>query len=273
MTASLAKKRPSGPENAIELTTYAELEEFATSFAAGHFNLLIIVGERGLQKSTTIRRALPEAACWIQGAASPFVIYQKLYKNLDCPIVIDDVDRLYRNKDGINLLKCLCQTEASKTVSWQSATRQLEKEGVPREFSTSSHLIIISNDWRTLNDNVAAVEDRGHTIRFVPTAREVHERTAEWFDDEEVYDWIGERLHLIGSPSMRLYYRARELKIAGFDWRRFTTLVPEDERGKLVAELLRDDQYETQEDRVREFTMRGGGCRATFFNHARRMKR
>ncbi len=273
MGKSLSKNRSSVPENVIELTTYADLEEFAKSFAAGYFNLLIIVGERGLQKSTTIRRALPETACWIQGAASPFVIYQKLFRHLDCPVVIDDVDRLYRNKDGINLLKCLCQTEASKTVSWQSATRQLEKEGVPREFSTSSHLIIFSNDWQTLNENVAAVEDRGHTIRFIPTAREVHERTAEWFDDAEIYSWIGDRLHLIKSPSMRLYYRARELKLAGFDWQRFTLSVPEDKRRTLVAELLDDDRYQTQEERVRAFKDRGGGCRATFFNHARRLRR
>lgn len=273
MFTSLSKARARLPENAIELTTYSELEEFAKSFAAGYFNLLIIIGKRGLQKSTTIRRSLGDDACWIQGAASPFVIYQKVFKHVDCPIVIDDVDRLYRNKDGINLLKSLCQTEPIKTVSWQSATRQLEKEGVPREFATASHLIIIFNDWHSLNDNVAAVEDRGHTISFVPTAREVHERTAEWFDDEEIYEWIGERLHLIQSPSMRLYYRARELKIAGFDWQRFTPLAPEDERRKLVAELLRDDQYETQEDRVREFKKRGGGCRATFFNHARRLHR
>ncbi len=259
-------------ENSIELTTYAELEQFAEAFADGHFNLLIIVGERGLQKSTTFRRALPEDVCWIQGSASPFAIYFKLYQYLNRPVVIDDVDRLYRSKDGINLLKCLCQTEPTKAVSWQSAARRLDKDEVPREFETSSHVVIISNDWQTLNRNVAAVEDRGHTLRFVPTAHEVHTRTAEWFDDEEIYSWLGKRLHLIRNPSMRLYYRARELKQAGFDWRRLTPLAPEDERRKLVAELLGDKAYETQEDRVREFLARGAGCRATYFNHVRRLR-
>ena len=215
---------------------------------------------------------LPPNTCWIQGNASPFGIYLKLFRFLDEPIVIDDVDGLFRSKDGVNLLKCLCQTEPEKTVSWQSATRQLDKEQVPREFVTSSRVIIIANDWRTLNRNVAAVEDRGHTLCFRPTALEVHKETAKWFDDEEIYVWLGERLHLIQNPSMRLYFRARELRQAGLDWKRLTPLAPEDERQRLVAELIADDAFETQEERVREFIAKGGGCRATFFNHARRLR-
>ena len=215
---------------------------------------------------------MTEDACWIQGSASPFVIYCKLFQQLDQPVVIDDVDRLYRSKDGVNLLKFLCATEPVKTVSWQSATSQLDKERVPREFETTSRVVIISNDWQTLNRNVAAVEDRGHVLRFAPTASEVHERTREWFDDEEIFDWLGDRLHLIENPSMRLYYKAAELKEAGFDWRRYTPLFDGSGRRNLVAELLADGEFETQEERVREFIDRGGGCRATYFNHARRIR-
>lgn len=259
-------------ESAITLTTYAELEQFAKSFADGFFNLLIIVGERGLQKSTTIRKAMPENVCWIQGAASPFVIYCRLFQYVDQPVVIDDVDRLYRSKDGINLLKFLCATEPVKKVSWQSATSQLEKEGTPREFETKSRVVIISNDWQTLNRNVAAVEDRGHVLTFSPTAWEVHERTRGWFKDDEIFNWIGNRLHRIPNPSMRLYFKALELKQAGFDWRRYTPIGGGNDRRQLVAELISDDQYETQEERVHEFSSRGGGCRATFFNHLKRLR-
>ena len=259
-------------ENSITLTTYTELERFAESFAAGHFNLLIIVGERGLQKSTTIRNALSDDVCWIQGSASPFAIYCKLFHHQDQPVVIDDVDRLYRSKDGVNLLKFLCATEPVKTVSWQSATSRLDKERTPREFETTSRVVIISNDWQTLNRNVAAVEDRGHVLRFAPTAFEVHERTRDWFRDIEIFNWLGERLHLIENPSMRLYYKALELKEAGFDWRRYTPLSGGNDRRQLVAELLADDEFETQEERVRAFVDRGGGCRATYFNHARKIR-
>ena len=93
------------------------------------------------------------------------------------------------------------------------------REGIPRRFSTSSRVLIIANDWRTLNVNVSAVEDRGHLLVFEPTALEVHLRTATWFWDQEVFDWIGTHLHLIERPSMRLYYAAWEQKQAGLEWR------------------------------------------------------
>jgi hypothetical protein len=48
---------------------------------------------------------------------------------------------------------------------------------------------------------------------------------------------------------------------------------PKDPRERLVAELRANNSFATQEARAREFVTRGGGCRATYFNHARRLKR
>ena len=71
---------------------------------------------------------------------------------------------------------------------------------------------------------------------------------------------------------MRLYYRALELKTAGFDWRLYTPLDGGNPRFDLVAELLSDDTYQTQECRVLEFIRRGGGCRSTYFNYAKKIR-
>lgn len=259
--------------NEIFIKTYVELERFARAFADGNINLLIVVGDGGLQKSRTLQEAVPEGSCWIQGNASPFGIYLKLYQFKNQLVVIDDVDSLSRNKDGINLLKCLCQTEPERTVSWLSATRQLAQDRVPREFITSSRVCIIANQWgQRQNRNLTAVEDRGHVIRFAPTATEVHRRTGEWFDDAEIYLWMETQLHRISSPSMRMYYRAKELKAAGLDWRKLIPLMPENARRALAAELLADSAFATQEERAKAFTERGGGCRATYFNHLKHMK-
>ena len=59
----------------------------------------------------------------------------------------------------MRLLKCLCQTEEEKAVAWHSDARSLERQGIPREFTTKSRVVIISNDWQTLNKNVAALQD------------------------------------------------------------------------------------------------------------------
>lgn len=257
----------------INIRSYRELERFVIAFASGQINLLVIVGDAGLQKSRTVREHVSGESCWIQGNASPFGIYLKLYRHLDQLVVIDDVDGLSRNRHGVNLLKCLCQTEVEKTIAWLSATRQLNAEGVPREFVTASRVCIIANDWNlTGNKDLRAVEDRGHIIRFAPTAMEIHVRCKEWFDDPEIYEWIGRRLDRIPRPSMRLYFRAKELKAAGLDWQNLLALSPIDVRRQLVADLLVDKRYSTQAERVSKFVERGGGCRATYFNHLRRLR-
>jgi hypothetical protein len=161
-------------------------------------------------------------------------------------VVIDDVDSLYADKNGIRLLKCLCQTEEEKAVAWHSAARSVEREGIPREFVTRSRVVIICNDRRTLNRNMAALQDRGHVLVFDPTAAEVHRKTGEWLTTEpDVYQWFGEDLHLVREPSMRLYLRAAELKRARMDWMEVLPRAPENPRQRLVAELAADGSIQT----------------------------
>ena len=69
--------------------------------------------------------------------------------------------------------------------------------------------MIISNDWQTLNKNVAALQDRGHVILFQPSASEVHAQAGKWFEDEEIYGWFAANLHRVREPSLRHYVRAR----------------------------------------------------------------
>jgi hypothetical protein len=214
------RRRPGRPDGALHLATYARLHQYLLAFAQGHLNLLILVGQAGIAKSRTVREALGNGVCWIEGNATPFGMYEKLYRHRGRFVVIDDVDSLYADKSGIRLLKCLCQTEEEKAVAWHTDARSLEKHGVPREFTTTSRVIIICNDWKTLNRNVAALQDRGHVLVFQPSAAEVHRQAGAWFDDPEIYAWFGVNLHRIREPSFRHYFRARELKAAGMDWTR-----------------------------------------------------
>lgn len=263
---------PSNNSGLRILTTYAALETYIHAFAAGHINLLILVGPPGLAKSRTVRELLLKSACWIEGNATAFGMYLQLYKFRDNFVVIDDVDSLYSDRNSVRLLKCICQTDEIKTVGWHSAARTLEKAGVPREFETKSRVAIICNDWRTLNRNVAALQDRGHILEFRPTAVEVHAKAISWFRDEEILSWFESNLCRIAEPSLRLYFRAAELKRANMDWTHLAPLAPVNERKQLVLELRRDSSLSNEEKRVQEFSRRGGGCRATYFNYVRRLR-
>ena len=266
--------RPSGPAAllGIRLSTYADLEKVVTAFARGDLNLLILLGSHGLGKSQVVRQAMAGQACWLQGNTSPFGLYCQLWRNQNRTIVLDDIDGLYSNREGVRLLKCLTQTELQKTVSWQTDAATLAREEIPREFRTSSRVTIITNEWKTLNRNVAALQDRGHLVIFEPGPLEVHQRTADWFWDQEIFDFIGERLHLITEPSMRHYVAAWELNQAGIDWRSLVLSRCLSGKALLVAQLKASPDYASEAERVRAFIARGGGSRATYFNLSKRLQ-
>jgi hypothetical protein len=263
-------KRITKPEQAFSVTTYDELHRFVRAFADGHLNLLILIGSAGIAKSQSVRRAVGDGACWLEGNATAFGIYTQLYKHRGDLVVIDDVDSLYTDRSAVRLLKCLCQTDPEKNVAWHTAAAGTDE--IPRQFQTSSRVVIIANDWKTLDQNVAAVQDRGHLVIFEPSAEEVHRQVAEWFDDQNIYDWFADHLHLLPNPSMRNYVRAAELQASGINWvQHLLAEVPATTR--LVAELRANANYATENDRIEAFRERGGGSRATYFNHKKRLRR
>jgi hypothetical protein len=256
----------------IHLTTYAELEKIVHAFARGDLSLLILLGGPGLGKSRVVQQATAaQACCWLEGNTSPFGLYCQLWRKQNRPVVLDDLDGLYASRDGIRLLKCLTQTEPEKSVSWYTDAATLAREQIPQQFRTRSRVAIIANEWQTLNRNVAALEDRGHVVRFEPSALEVHLRTASWFWDQEIFDFVGERLHLIREASMRHYVAASELKQAGMDWRSLVLSRCLSGGALLVAQLKANPHYRSEAERVRAFIANGAGSRSTYFNLAKKL--
>ncbi len=259
------------PRNAVVVDDYRELNSFTQAFAAGHLRFLMVVGPAGTGKSQAMRTALDGRAAWIDGNATAFGVYCAAFLHQDQPIVLDDVDALHRDPNGIRLLKQLCQSEPSRSLGWYSDPQCLERRGVPTKFTTSSPLAIIANRWTTVNADVAALEDRGHMIVFDPPSIEIHRQAALWFHDQEVFDFIAEYLHLIVNHSFRTYLLASELKKARMDWKR--TILSRFLSGPalLVAQLRADAAFKSEEERVKAFRAGGGGNRATYFNYVKKL--
>lgn len=271
MWRELPMKTACSPKHTIPVRTYAELDTYLAAFSAGHLNLLILLGGPGLSKSRRVRNVVGDRACWIEGNATAFGMYMTLWEHKDKLVIIDDVDNLYSDRNAVRLLKCLCQTDPQKQIAWHSGTNRLERAGIPKSFETGSRVALIANDWKTLNGNVEAVQDRGHVIVFEPDAAEVHGQVAKWFGDQEIFAWFEQHLHLIHRPSMRHYVRAAELKKAGLNWMQAILSDALSEKTVLVAQIKADTRYGSERDRIDAFRKSGGGCRATYFNHAKRL--
>ena len=255
-------KPPNLPSHAVRLASFAELEPYVRAFGAGHLNLLMIFGPPGVGKSRSVRQALGTQVCWIGGQATPFGIYLQAYEHRHKPIVLDDVDGLYADRLGIRLLKALGQTEQTKTLSWQTAAPTLTRSGIPRQFTTTSRIALVGNDWKTLNADVAALEDRGHLLLFEPTPLEVHRQATRWFWDQEIFDFIADHLHLTAQHSLRTYCHASELKQAGLDWRQAVLGRCLTGVALAVAKLKADPAFGSEDERVRTFVQSGAGCPA-----------
>jgi hypothetical protein len=257
------------PEHALVITTYEEVRRYAAAFGHGHPNLLILGGTPGPGKSQCVRQAVQAQACWIDGNATPFGIYLNAFEHCHQPLTLDDIDGLYADRNGVRLLKALCQTAPPRSLRWQTDARALERRGVPRQFSTTSRVAILANQWQRLNADVAALEDRGHFLHFTPPAQEVHREAARWFWDRQVFDFVGAKLHLIAQPPLRTYALAWEQKKAGLDWQGFVLSRCLKGPALAVARLKADATSATEEERAQAFVQAALGCRATYFNHAR----
>lgn len=79
-------------------------------------------------------------------------------------------------------------------------------------------------------------------------------------------------MHLLKQPSFRTYVHGWELKTAGLDWH--TGILGRCLAGAalVVARLKANPCYASEEERARAFVHSGAGCRATYFNHSKKLQ-
>jgi hypothetical protein len=202
------------PKNAMIVRTYAEFFSEVEAFDHGERNLLIVVGPAGTSKSTAVKHRLKNARV-IEGGSTPYRLYIDLYENRNLPIVLDDADKVFRDKAGVFLLKLLTQTEKMKTIQWNSNTAEIRNGELPAEFTTKSPTLIVANSWPHENQDIAAIESRGHLTYFVPSFLEMHNYAKEFFNDPDIYSFVGENLSFFEKLDLRLYFKAQEIKATG----------------------------------------------------------
>ncbi len=254
------------------------MRKITSAFAMpdSRLGFVVVLGNPGIGKTNTFRKSMADAFV-LECNVTPFGLYTELYENRNTGIIVlDDVDTLMSTAVGLNLLKALLQTDSTKRVSWNTAAA--DKLGIPRSFTTSARMMMFANKLGAHGKNLAAVLDRGHLYRFMPTAEEVHAEVATWMTKKEikrtihpdVYEFIGKNLRRIVRPTFRDYVRASEQLASGLGWKiNLTARWDKDPKLTAAAEILRlanegDPTLATSEQRAARFAAWGHGVRSTY---------
>ena len=264
-------KVPSGTET---IRTYAEYGNLVDGFFRGFYQLLFIVGRPGLAKSHEFEQRLGQGGHLIKGWTAPLQAYIEAYRNRHQPLIFDDAEVLWKRTGGRILMRSLTEHRPKKLVQWKSTAKELAKAGVPQSFYTKSKIAIVANRFAFGSEEEReAVLDRGHLVLFDPLPIEVHLRVADWFWCQDIYDYLGERLHMLDNLSARTYLKAWERKEAGGDWKKLISDVFCHNNVTLLLQALESDpECPCVDDRVRKFIDQTGLSRATYFNVKRELR-
>lgn len=197
-----------------------ELQDVARAFTKGKLNLLVVVSDGGLGKTTTIQSALRKDKHGhhvITGHITPLQLYIESYEHKNELIILDDVDGLLRNGTIIALMKQLCDTTTVKTMQYHT-TRELE---VPSIFKTSSKVILLLNKVPTDNPNVMAFLSRGIFVNFIPNPNEIFSELKTFAKDKNIIKFIEKNIRTLSSINFRVYKHASSLKQAGLNWEKY----------------------------------------------------
>ena len=266
----------------MEIHSFDDLQSWAEAFAIGEFSSMIVIGRRGLAKTTTFMNGLEKelgpsdgmvGAPWqaIAARLSAFELFRQAYLFKDKPILIDDVDALLRDAQTVALLKSLLQDEVPRRVSWFSAAVGGESTDIPHTFFTSSPVAILANDIGSVNANLEAVLDRAKVIEFLPPVGAVLAQAGTWFDDEEVLRFVREWEPWIGNGRLTM----RQLKHAS-DLRK-STRVRMDWQGELLkhwgitpgliaaSKVRMNPALKTRPAKLAEFQRFGGSSKSEMY--------
>jgi hypothetical protein len=273
------------PGDAIPVSAYSDLDRYLSAFAGGDLQLVMLLGRHGTGKTQRVKaavglsqltveaHAMQRRVLYLGGHVSAFGLYQQLWKYRNCPVVIDDLDKLYAQPDCVRILKQLCDIAPVKHVTWCShlTSRSVEP---PVEFETTSTVILIANEWRSLNADIHALEDRALVIHFDPSNNELHAAVRTWFPDHEVYDFIGSLLPYVPRVSIRHYLKGKTLRRAGMlDWKEtILRMLLSDTPFACVVRLQLDQSFAREKDRVEQFISETGKSRPTYFRLKQQVK-
>ncbi len=167
-------------------TRFNILNDMTRAVKAGDVRAMIVSGTPGVGKSFGVEEVLSRHDLFatvaqneklkkyeiVKGAMSAIGLYVKLHefsgeRNV---LVFDDCDSILLDDISLNILKAALDSSKKRTISWNTDSSILRREGVPNRFDFHGGAIFITNikfdnvKSKKLRDHLAALESRCHYL-------------------------------------------------------------------------------------------------------------
>ena len=234
------------------------LDDMTKAVKHGDVRAMIVTGPPGVGKSYGVEKVLSKHDVFanvandsslkkyeiVKGAMSAIGLYSKLYHYSDKKnvLVFDDCDSILLDDLSLNILKAALDTSKKRTISWNTDSHLLNREGIPDKFDFHGGAIFITNikfehvRSKKLRDHLEAIESRCHYLDLtIDTEREKMLRikqvilehgmlTPYGFTEEDNLDlvqFIEDNKTSLRELSLRTILKAADLKASMPDkWKR-----------------------------------------------------
>ena len=222
----------------------------------------IITGEGGLGKTYTVTKTLEangykdisdladfqvgsvintrKCFTFVKGYSTPKGLYRTLFENNKGTIVFDDCDSVLLDDLSLNILKAALDSSKKRTISWNTDSALLRREGIPDSFEFKGAVIFITNlkfdkVRGKIKDHLDAIMSRCHYLDLtMDTPREKILRCRQIVADgmlneydftkeqeTEIVDFISNNQHRMREVSLRMVTKVADLRKSMSDkWER-----------------------------------------------------
>jgi hypothetical protein len=231
------------------------LDQMAEGTTSGAVRAMIVSGPPGVGKSFGVEKVLEQASLFdkmaqrknrfevVKGAMSAIGLYCKLYQFADegNVLVFDDCDSILLDDLSLNILKAALDSSKKRTISWNTDSSMLRREGVPDRFEFKGSVIFITNikfehvRSKKLKDHLDALESRCHYLdltmdtqrdKFLRIKQIVRDGMLDSYDFEdgaaqEIVDYMWEMKSRLRELSLRTVLKIADLrKMSSSNWKK-----------------------------------------------------
>jgi len=164
-------------------TMFDDMNNLAQMVAKNISPSLVVTGQPGLGKTFNITKTLTdmglkenEQFVHVKGRCTAAGMFITLFENSDKLIIFDDCDSVFKDADGVNLLKGALDSYDKRTITWMSAKGLKTNDGdyLPRSFNFTGRIIFISNLPIAKVDS--AIRSRSFVLDITLTADQLMKR-------------------------------------------------------------------------------------------------